>query len=198
MGNAFNWGTAEAAASLTQLKNQCRIDGSGEDAHLADLLEWAAADARAFLGVLVMAAEVDEAVNVGRNESCLKLKNRPVDSTATITVLDPDGDEWDATYFTLDARNGLLKTPTTYGQRDILPEGTWTVTYTGGLSLEDDYSAVISPLLERYTILKAADDYLNRNPSAASERDGDVSLGRDVALQLATVERSLGRYRRAI
>ena len=174
MGVTITEGTPVSATALDALKNHLRITGTAEDTHLAGLIVAATAEAQSYLGCAIVAAAHTEKVLVGRNDARLRIKHRPIDTTAAITIADPNGNAYDSDWF--EVRPWGFAAPLTYGGRQILAPGLWTVTYTGGVSVRDDYATVIAPLIAQAITLRAADLYLNRNPRASGERDGDQSI----------------------
>ena len=88
-------------------------------------------------------------------------------STATLTVADPNADAV-VTLFDIDYATGRFRAPY------IILEGTYTVVYTGGVSLSDSW-ARYQPMLEGAVRDWVAELYANRDPGASSVTDGDMS-----------------------
>lgn len=160
------------------LKDHLRITTTDEDDYLVNLIDVATAAAESYIGCAIISTEHTERVLVGRNTAVLRVKHRPIDPTEPITITDPGGVDYDADWFEL--RPWGFASPYGYSGRQILTPGLWTVTYTGGLSARDDYASVIAPLVEQAVTLKAAALYLDRNPLATAERDGDQSVNLDL------------------
>ena len=184
-------------SELEALKEYLRIESADEDAMLARLIDIAHADAESYLGVPVVAAQRTYPVGVGRNEGYLSIPG-PIDTSASITIIDPDGDEWDAGVFHINAAAGLLSTGGSLAGRSLLPQGTWEVTATCGLSLRPDYESAIAHVVDAFCLMRAADLYLNRNARAASERDGDTSIALEQGVEHIAATTGLARYRRAV
>lgn len=184
------------ATTVDMVKTYLRVSGTDEDALIATLLAAAQADALSYLGTPVVAAERTEKVDVGRSQTYLRLSAVPIDTTASITITDPDGDTWDPDAFAINAGAGLLATGAgTLAGRVTLEPGTWTVTYTGGLSVRHDYAEAIAPTYDLFVLLRTADLYLNRNIRAASESDGDTAITSANVADIADTT-GLARYRR--
>ena len=168
-------GTATSTTAVEALKAYLRITHDSEDALLATLLAAATAWAEGYLNTPLTAAERTYAVSVAPRETYLSIPAAPIDTSADITITDPDGDTYDSDAFVINANAGMLTTGGDIAGRQLLTPGTWEVTCTAGMSVRPDYTAVLEPLFDHGIMLLAADWYANRNPRAASERDGDTS-----------------------
>jgi hypothetical protein len=182
--------------ALDALKAYLRVTHTDDDVLLGTLLDMAHADVESYLGVPVVAAERTYSVSVGRNEGYLSVPG-PI-SPDGITITDPDGYEWDAGVFTINAPAGLLSTGGSLAGRSLLTPGTWEVTCTAGLSLRPDYESVLAPVVDMSVMMRAADLYLNRNVRAASERDGDTSIALGGEVERIAAQTGLARYRRFV
>lgn len=170
-------GTTISTTAVEDLKAYLRITHDTEDVLLTGLVNAATAWAEGYLGTPIVATERTYAVSVALRETYLSIPAAPIDTDAPITITSPDGEAYDADAFAVNANAGLLTTGGDLSGRRLLTPGTWHVTCTAGMSLRPDYEAVLKPLFAHGITLLAADWYANRNPRAASERDGDVSTG---------------------
>lgn len=197
MAVTITGGVAVSDAEIEKLKAYLRITTNADDTLLGTLITIAHGDAESYLGVPVIAAERTYSVSVGLNEGYLSVPG-PMDTSADITVTDPDGSEWDIGAFHINGPAGLLSTGGSLAGRSMLTPGTWEVTCTSGLSLRPDYESAIKPVVELFYLMRAADLYINRNVRTASERDGDTSIALDGAVEAIAHQTGLARYRRFV
>ncbi|MFA5248800.1 MAG: head-tail connector protein [Patescibacteria group bacterium] len=156
-----------ALLTLADAKDYLRITGTDEDDVIGGLIEAAEAFMASEVGRIITAASVTESVSVGRNTRGFGVRDWPMDSTVTPVVLDPDGSDV-VTMFDIDYATGRFRAPYT------LTPGTYTVTYTGGISLSDAW-ARYQPMLAGAVRDWVAELYANRDPGASSVTDGDMS-----------------------
>jgi len=163
----------DAMVFVSDAKDYLRITHSRDDVYLGRTIDRALSDFTARIGKLIVSKSVTESVEVGPRCSSLCVRNTPIDSGETITITNPYGNEIDEDAFTSHYASGIFKYEREYDEPRFLTEGTWTVTYTGGLDVRPDWTTVESRLagamLDYVTHL-----YTNRNPLASSEKDGPV------------------------
>lgn len=173
MGNVIDWGTAESTGgdgvflSLADAKNYLRVTSTDEDDVIADLIAAAERFIEAEVGRFLTAVSATEHVSVGRNSRGFGVRNWPVSSTATITVTDPNATDVTG-IFDVDYTTGRFRA------YHLITAGTYTVTYTGGVSLSDSWAATRASLVNAVRDL-VAEWYANRDPGASSVTDGDYS-----------------------
>jgi len=175
MGVIITDGTTTSTTEVEALKAYLRITHDAEDGLLASLLASAKAWAEGYLGTPLTAVERTYSIGVAPRETYLTIPAAPVDAALPIVIRDPSGGLYDSDAFTLNANAGLLTTGGTIAGRQLLTPGTWSVTCTAGMSVRSDYASTLKPQFDHGIMLLAADWYANRNPRAASERDGDTS-----------------------
>lgn len=165
------------------LKDYLKIEHDEEDRLLGDILIETEALLRQLLKRSIEAVETKEIVRPKGQKTKLFLRNFPVDAEADFSLVDADGNEIDPSVYTLDAATGVI-------EADKFLSKAYTVTYTGGLEIEDNFNEQILPSLERAIKLWAADTYWHRSPRATSERLGDESVnleGIEVPRQVALI-----------
>lgn len=156
--------------SADDLMHYLRIDAHERAAESVDVSlliieSWAAIQRR--IGRRIVAAEVTE--RIAQSGRCsLSLKHWPVASVESI--VDPHGNERALSEFTAKLSLGSLSS-----DRE-LTSGEWTVTYTGGMSVDSDFESFTLPVIHRAVRFDVADKWTNRNPRATSEKDGDVAV----------------------
>jgi uncharacterized phiE125 gp8 family phage protein len=155
-----------ALLTLADAKGYLRVSSTDEDDVIGGLITSVEAAIESEVGRLIIAAAATEHVSVGRNSRGFGVLNWPVSSTATLTVTDSNSDVV-TTLFDIDYATGRFRAPYT------LTPGTYTVTYTGGISLSDAW-ARYQPMLAGAVRDWVAELYANRDPGASSVTDGDM------------------------
>jgi len=154
---------------------------------LTSIIAAVEADIAAEVGRLVTAAEVAEVVTVGKNVKGFGVTNWPIDSSGPISVADPDGtdvtDSFDVDYATGRFRAG-----------SIISRGTYTVTYTGGMSAAVTW-ARDAAVLKGDARDWVAELFTNRNPGASSVKDGDEVVSSADGDMPPRIKRRLARFR---
>jgi uncharacterized phiE125 gp8 family phage protein len=153
--------------TLADAKAYLRITTADEDDVIASLIEAAEAFLTSRIGRLITAAETAEKVSVGRNSRSFGMKNWPVSSSATLTIIDADDNDLSDS-LDIDYAAGRVRAS------HILSPGTYTVTYTGGVSLSTSWTQY-EPILAGAVRDLVAEWYANRDPGAGSVTDGDMS-----------------------
>lgn len=166
--------------TLKRAKDYLRVSGTDDDMEIALLLEAAGASVLHRVGP-IDAESVIESIPVGPNTSTLNLKNTPV--SVITSVIAPDGTDYTDS-LTANLRSGILLTDSAYEERVMLQQGTWVVTYTGGLSVRDDYPSIRSRLIMA-VLYELADAFDNRNPRATSDKSGTVARAFDNSTALS-------------
>ena len=156
-----------ALLTLSDAKAYLRISGTDEDDVIGELIAAVEGALASEIGRLITAAASTERVSVGKNARGFGVRNWPVSSTATVTVTDPNADDVSG-MFDIDYATGRFRT-----RYDLTP-GTYTVAYTGGISLSDGW-ARYEPMLKGAVRDWVAELYANRDPGASSVTDGDMS-----------------------
>ena len=163
---------------VQDVKDYMRLSGTDDDLLIAQLVDEGHGHLLDYLGCLIESAEETETIGVGRNQTFLKVRNRPVNISAGVTVTDPDGNEYDETAFHYDSQRGIFYTGDRYDERLVFEAGTWTVEYTGGLDLRNDWEAVRTALANAERMWTAF-LYNHRDAGVKSLKDGDVSVSYD-------------------
>lgn len=153
--------------TLAAAKDYLRLTTTDEDDAVAGLIAAAEAFLASRIGRIFTAASVAEQVSVGRNSRGFGVANFPVSPSVAPVVIDPAGDDVTA-LFDIDYATGRFRA------HRLLTDGTYTVTYTGGLSLSprwDDWRVMLAGAVRDLV----AEWYANRDPGASSVTDGDMS-----------------------
>lgn len=161
--------------NIKAVLDYCQIDAhewAAEAPLIASLIEDAGSAIEGRVHRYLEATQTTESCIVGEHQCCLNLRQWPVAAIESIT--DPSGVTHDVTEFAVKYATGILS----IGSEPLyyLAPGEWRVTYTGGLSARSDFETSVLPRLKLAARIEAADLYLNRNPRASSEKDGDTSV----------------------
>ncbi len=186
-----------ALVTLALAKSYLRIPAADEtqDVLLGALISGVEALFAAEIGGSLASVEVTERVTTGPRDPALRLTNLPVASVSA--VVDPDGAEWDSDGFVIAGahlrqavegtalRFGGGATEDVAGRLEPLQQGTWEVTYTGGLENRHDWLTAVKPALSKQALMEIADAYDNRDPRATSERANDQAHNLDQSSALS-------------
>lgn len=162
-----------ALPTVDDLREYLRIDSDVENNLLGRLLDQARAAVEAYIRQPIEARAMTVTLTptwAGGTTYARRLTFPLAPLTGTVTVVDEDGTALVVdTDFEVNATTGRIVSLSGGVGFDDAP---YTVTATVGLSLRDDYSLAVEPVMSAAIIDWAADLYQRRNPAASYESGG--------------------------
>lgn len=156
--------------SREELKEYLRVETTVDDLLIDRLLVQAKAAVEAYIRQPIEARAVTVDVETGYSTR-LAFPLAPV-QVGSVTVEDGDGVTVDPSTYTVHEGRGWISavSPAYFGAWN--GPLSYRITATAGLSLRDDYTAAVEPVMSAAIIDWAADLYQRRNPAASYESGG--------------------------